>query len=143
MVYLLRPLSNSTPHQMPSFHHNLLCGFYIIGGIGIGRGYDPSEIVGDDGVAGKLELQWNQPYPVDFLEDYQLFGFYDIGRVWNSKETISAQKSDSLASTGFGVRADFPQDTKAGIAFAFPMTKDVDTRGDQQPRVYLNLNKSF
>jgi hemolysin activation/secretion protein len=114
-----------------------------IGGIGIGRGYDPSEIVGDDGVAGKLELQWNQPYPVDFLEDYQLFGFYDIGRVWNSKETISAQKSDSLASTGFGVRADFPQDTKAGIAFAFPMTKDVDTRGDQQPRVYLNLNKSF
>ena len=35
-----------------------------IGGMFVGRGYDPSEITGDEGVSGKAELQWNEPYKI-------------------------------------------------------------------------------
>jgi hemolysin activation/secretion protein len=114
-----------------------------VGGIGIGRGYDSSEIVGDHGIAGKLELQWNKPYTVSYLEDYQLFGFYDVGKVWNDEATSRAEVADSLASTGFGVRADFLHDIKGGLAVAFPLTRDVETQHEKKTRFYVNLNKSF
>ena len=57
---------------------------FAVGGINSGRGYDPSEITGDHGISGKVELQWNNPIAFtgqNFVESYQLFGFYDIGRV--------------------------------------------------------------
>jgi hemolysin activation/secretion protein len=113
-----------------------------VGGINSGRGFDPSEIVGDDGLSGKLELQWNEPRPVSFLEDYQLFGFYDAGKVWNDDATI-ADDDESLVSAGFGVRADLPADTQAAFAVAFPLTRDVQTQGDDDPKVYFSLNRSF
>ena len=115
-----------------------------VGGIGLGRGYDPSEIVGDDGIAGKVELQWNRPYNLNnFFQDYQLFGFYDIGKVWNEDATSSADKKQSIASTGAGIRADFKDNTKAGFAVALPLTKDVDTMDDKTPRFYFNLSRGF
>ncbi|MEM7651383.1 MAG: ShlB/FhaC/HecB family hemolysin secretion/activation protein [Pseudomonadota bacterium] len=113
-----------------------------VGGINSGRGFDPSEIVGDDGVSGKVELQWNEPTPVRWMEDYQLFGFYDFGKVWNDDATIS-DDDESLASTGLGVRADFRNNFKAGLAVAYPLTRDVQTQGDDDPTVYFNLNRSF
>ena len=67
---------------------------FSIGGINSGRGYDPSEISGDQGLSGKVELQWKEPVALDksFVESYQLFGFYDIGRVWNDDATTPSQK---------------------------------------------------
>ena len=111
--------------------------------MGIGRGYDPSEIVGDDGIAGKVEVQWNEPYPLSAIEDYQIYGFFDIGTVWNQDATTSSDKRESISSTGLGVRADITENTKAGVAVAFPLTREVDARGDKDPRYYVNVNHSF
>jgi len=113
-----------------------------VGGINSGRGFDPSEIVGDDGISGKVEVQWKQPYAINSVENYQLFGFYDVGKVWNDDATIS-DDDESLASAGVGVRADLPNDIQAGFAVAVPLTRDVQTQGDDDPRVYFNLNRSF
>lgn len=113
-----------------------------IGGINIGRGYDPSEIVGDDGVAAKLEVQWNKPYQWDFVQNYQLFAFYDIGKVWQQDATASIDKVNSLASAGFGLRMDFMQQTEADLGVAYPLTRDVETNGPD-PRVYFNLSRRF
>ncbi|MCB9982853.1 MAG: ShlB/FhaC/HecB family hemolysin secretion/activation protein [Rhodospirillales bacterium] len=113
-----------------------------VGGINSGRGYDPSEIVGDDGVSGTVEVQWNEPAPWSFVQDYQLFGFYDIGKVWNDDATIS-DDDESLASAGFGIRADFMEQTKAALSVAFPLTRDVQTQRDDDPKVYFSLNRSF
>lgn len=66
-----------------------------------------------------------------------------MGKVWNGDVTTLSEKIDSVASTGFGVRGDFMYETKGGVAVAFPLTRVVETRGDHQPRIYLNLNKSF
>lgn len=114
-----------------------------VGGFGLGRGYDPSEIVGDEGIAGKLELQWNSPYKLQNVEKYQAFGFYDVGRIWNDDPTTNADKVNSVASVGAGVRFDIVNDMKAGMAVAFPLTRDVETQDDKDPRFYVNFNKQF
>lgn len=114
-----------------------------IGGMNIGRAYDPSEIIGDEGVAGKLELQWNQPYHIDLFTNYQLYSFYDIGKVWNIDATTSDGKDDSLASAGFGARFDFTPQTQGGLAVAFPLTREVETQGDKDKRIYLSISHRF
>ncbi len=114
-----------------------------VGGTDIGRAYDPSEIIGDEGIAGKAELQWNRPYQWDMVQDYQLFTFLDSGRVWNKDATTSATKTDTATSAGFGVRAEFMHDTNAGVSVAFPLNRDVETQGDDDPRFYFSLNRSF
>jgi len=116
-----------------------------IGGINGGRGYDPSEVTGDEGIAGKVELQWKDPVKFDtnFLESYQLYTFYDVGTVWNDDATTSAFKRDSIASVGLGIRFDLPFDVEGGLAVAKPLTREVATQSDKDPKVYFNLSKRF
>lgn len=118
---------------------------FAIGGINSGRGYDPSEIVGDHGISGKVELQWREPikFEQNFVESYQVYGFYDIGRVWNEDATTSSQKRDSLASIGAGFRFDLPYDVDAGVAIAVPLTREVSTQDGRGPKYYFNLSKKF
>lgn len=114
-----------------------------VGGVNFGRGYDPSEIIGDKGIAGKVELQWNTPAPVDFLDSYQVFGFYDAGRVWNEDPTNNAQKRDGIASTGLGLRTNFMDAYKGDMFVALPLTRDVQTQNDTDARFYFSLSRSF
>lgn len=114
-----------------------------VGGVSYGRAYDPSEVIGDDGVAGKIELQWNEPTELGVLENYQLFGFYDAGVVWDKDATTSKLKREELTSAGFGIRADFTSLTQAGAFIAWPLNRDVETQEDDDPRVYLNVSHRF
>ena len=115
-----------------------------VGGINVGRGYDASEIVGEEGYSTKVELQWDEPIESAFsgVEDYQVYGFWDFGKVWNDDATID-DRDESLASTGLGVRASFINNYEGGIAVAIPLTRDVQTMGDDDARYYFNLSKSF
>lgn len=114
-----------------------------VGGSNFGRGFDPSEIVGDEGFVGKLELQWNEPYKVPYLSDYQLFAFYDVGRVFNQDATTTDEERASLASTGLGLRADINDSLDVRFTFALPLTRAVDSRGDSDPRYLFNLTQKF
>lgn len=117
-----------------------------VGGIQYGRGYDPSEIIGDDGFATKVEVQVNRPYEFDHMDNFQLFGFYDFGKVYNDDATGN-DDDDSLASTGFGARAeilpDFTPNTEAELLFAIPLTREVETQRDEGTRILFSVNKSF
>lgn len=114
-----------------------------VGGMGYGRGYDPSEIVGDDGIAGKVELQWNLPPQFDVLTSNQLFGFYDVGRVWNDDPAAAGLERQSAASAGFGIRAKIMDATSADLTVAFPLTRRVQTMGDKDARVFMSLSHRF
>lgn len=116
-----------------------------VGGFYSGRGYDPSEVVGDDGISGQAELQWNNPITPDgkVAKHYQLYTFLDSGRVWNTDATTSDDKRESLTSTGLGARVDFTYDVQMGAGVAFPLTRRVESEGDRDPRFYFNLNKKF
>lgn len=116
-----------------------------IGGINNGRGYDPSEIVGDEGISGRAEVQWNNPmdWQGGYVEKLQFFTFLDSGRVWNDDATTSAAKRDSLTSVGGGVRLNFTGDIESSLGIAFPLTREVATQNDRDPKVYFSLNKRF
>ncbi len=117
--------------------------FGLGGMTGYVRGYDPSEVIGEHGLAGKLELQWNQPFTASFLPETQLYGFYDAGRVWNKDATTSAGKNDYLSSTGFGMRASLFGTTDASFTVAVPLNRDVETTGDQDARFFFSLGHRF
>ncbi|NQZ14065.1 MAG: ShlB/FhaC/HecB family hemolysin secretion/activation protein [Alphaproteobacteria bacterium] len=109
-----------------------------LGGIGTIRGFDPSEVVGDDGIGGSVEVQWDTP-----VEMAQLFGFLDSGTVWNQDATNSGDKRTSLTSTGGGVRLDLPMEVDAEFIAAFPLHRDIQTQGEHDPQFFFSLNKKF
>lgn len=114
-----------------------------VGGSGYGRGYDPSEITGDDGFAAKVEVQWNTPLKSEWFTSPQVFGFYDAGRVWNEDATTSGDKINSLASAGLGLRTDIVNSFKTEVYVARPLTEEVGTENDTDSRFYLNVSRRF
>jgi hemolysin activation/secretion protein len=79
-----------------------------IAGANTVRGYLEREVVGDQGLAGSVEL-----YAPEFVEPFgtpqsmlQLLAFADAGKVWNHESTpcVGAQSSCPLASFGVGLR---------------------------------------
>lgn len=130
-------------HGQYSADHLLSSEQFGVGGQSYGRGYDSSEIVGDKGFAGKIEVQWKEPVHTDFFQTYQLYGFVDAGRVFNENSSIDSQVTQNLASAGGGLRADFLESTKLGFSFAYPLNRDVETYGSKSPRVFLSLSRGF
>jgi len=82
---------------------------FLVGGRAIGRAYDGGEISGDQGVAGIAELRYAGYVNNGFLESYQAYAFYDLGKVWNKSPAVGEVDAESLASTGLGVRMNFVQ----------------------------------
>ncbi len=115
-----------------------------VGGHGLGRGYSPSEITGDNGFAGSFELQWASPQMHgEVMNRPQFFAFYDFGKVWNKSEVASVQKKDSLASTGFGLRTGLLNTVNTEVSVALPLTRDVATSGDREVTVYFTLSVPY
>jgi hemolysin activation/secretion protein len=56
---------------------------FYLGGLAFGRGYGSAEISGDNGVAGTVELRFDQKSSYQDLNGYQLYGFVDAGLAWN------------------------------------------------------------
>jgi hemolysin activation/secretion protein len=114
-----------------------------LGGLGYARGFDPSEVIGDEGIAGKIELQWNMPGTLAFTHSNQFYGFYDAGSVWNDDPSAPNLERDTLTSAGFGVRSKIMDYTNMDIAVAFPLNRNVQTQKDHDPRVYFSLSRKF
>ena len=119
-----------------------------LGGATFGRGYEPSEITGDKGIAAKLELQYSQQWkPIESVVQY--YSFYDVGAVRNVLTVIDVPQSQSLASAGGGLRFELPGGFAASAEMAKPLTKDVESevirgsRNPKRPRAYFSLTKRF
>lgn len=115
------------------------------GGQFFGRAYDVSEITGDHGVAGALELRysgWSELMPELGLTPYV---FYDGGIVWN--EDAAQAEQDSGTSTGLGVRFTTKYDISGNLGVAIPLTRQIETpasgaSGDNY-RILFQVNKAF
>lgn len=113
---------------------------FTFGGARFGRAYDPAELTGDHGLAGKAELRYGRETGMPGLTGFQLYGFYDAGVVWN----IDAGTSDnpkSGTSAGFGARLNFGEAVSASVEIAFPLTSNVAAAGDQgeSARIFFSL----
>ncbi|MES2729336.1 MAG: ShlB/FhaC/HecB family hemolysin secretion/activation protein [Pseudomonadota bacterium] len=113
------------------------------GGASLGRGYDPSELTGESGVGGKIELRYSKPMEAYTLQPYT---FFDIGQVWN-KDT-DGDKTTSAASTGLGLRIDTDMGLSLDGTLAMPLTKSADnppphTDGRDSVRALFNATMRF
>lgn len=118
---------------------------FAIGGAEFGSAYDPAEITGDSGLAGRFELQYNQA-PQAFVDQYQLYAFYDLGRVWN-RSPIPGSESEhvSLSSAGIGARFNIAESLSGSVEAAMPLTKTVSAFGadGDEPRGFFALQYRF
>jgi hemolysin activation/secretion protein len=93
---------------------------FYLGGLAFGRGYGSAEISGDNGVAGTLEVRFDQKTSFQYLGGYQVYAFVDTGVAWND----GYRPSDGLAltSAGAGVRFFLTDSLQADIGLAVPLT---------------------
>lgn len=118
---------------------------FAIGGGLFGRAYDSGEITGDSGIAGAVELRYGGSVESDYLNSYQVYAFYDLGKVWNEDTLVGEQDHKSLASTGLGVRMNFAKDISGYIELNHPLTKSISAEGDDgdDPRIFFSILKRF
>jgi hemolysin activation/secretion protein len=113
------------------------------GGQSFGRAYDSSEITGDHGLAGSVELRYSS---LPDWQDVKLtpYGFYDIGKVWN--EDAGQEKTASGSSAGLGLRLNTDNGVSANIGLAFPLTRQIATPlhgNGSNPRLLLQLGYDY
>lgn len=96
---------------------------YGFGGQKFGRAYNASEITGDHGLAGSIEVQYNS-LPPQYDIYLQPFVYYDIGKVWN----LDADAQDTAAaSAGVGVNAQHTSGVSGSFTIAQPLTRHITT----------------
>lgn len=114
------------------------------GGASLGRAYDTSEIVGDDGLSGSLEARYQGMSRVGSLHPMP-YGFYDIGKVWN--KNAGQEKSASGSSAGLGLYLQSDQGFFGNAFAAFPLTKPAETPlyggNAKNPRYVIQISYKF
>jgi hemolysin activation/secretion protein len=106
-----------------------------VGGMAFGSAYDNSEITGEDGVSARAELRADNLFRLP-LNLFQLYGFYDFGQVWDRDNAVVKDRIRSLASAGLGFRATVNPTISASFEAAKPLTRPVQTAGDNDPRFF-------
>jgi len=112
------------------------------GGSSLGRAYDPSEISGDHGLSGGLELRYRGfSSSSGFSPDPYVF--YDMGKTWNKDRGGS---NPLAASTGVGLALSTENGFTGNLSLAWPLIKSI---GDplygapRDPRLLFEASQKF
>lgn len=106
----------------------------------IGGAYDPSEIYGDHGLAGKTTIQYRLKSTFFEQSKLWLYSSYDIARVWD----IDTDENTSAASLAIGFKISSSHFTGT-LEIAKPLTRDVSLEGEDgdKARGFASLRYSF
>ncbi len=126
-----------------SFQPLLSTEQFSSGGPIFGRGYGPSEIVGDEGLSGKVELRYDSQPQKYFLQVVEYYAFYDAGVIWN-RDTFNQPARQDLTSTGVGVRMSFNSHVYGEVYVAKPLSRQCTTltpldQNPNQARAFFQL----
>ncbi len=113
---------------------------FTLGGAQFGRGYDPSTEVGDLGVGGTLELQYETRDALPIDARLAPFWFIDGGKVWDRSTTGN---NPFLDSTGVGLRLKTDGDTTIAATIAHPLHGRDSTVPNDPVRPYLSVTTRF
>lgn len=116
---------------------------FSFGGEQFGRGYDPSELVGDHGIGLKLELRYTRALQGASALTYTTYGFYDAGQVRQRTSFPGVDASQSAASAGLGIRLSSGRHLSAVVEIAKPLTKIVAQEEDRRLRLYTGISARF
>jgi hemolysin activation/secretion protein len=116
---------------------------FAFGGPLFGRAYDPSELVGDSGAAGKFELRYSFHGSDAAAPPATLYAFYDAGIVYRRNPQPGEKDRDSATAAGLGVRFNFGRHVHGYVEGAAPLTQAVAAEGNDDARVFAGLSLSF
>ena len=114
-----------------------------LGGSRFGRGYEPSELTGDEGVAASVEARYDIPFFSDIFGHPELYAFYDVGQIWNIDALPGTFSSASLASAGGGIRFTVLGRIDIDFELAKPLTRAIASRGNKDVRPLFNISTRF
>jgi hemolysin activation/secretion protein len=114
---------------------------FYLGGAAFGRGYGSAEISGDNGIAGSIELRFDQRLNWQYLSGYQFYGFVDSGAAWNDGFGVS--DGLSLTSAGGGVRFFLWDGLQADIGGAVPLSYRAPDNPGRGARVLFSLTSAL
>ncbi len=120
-----------------SFSKLLASEEYGYGGREFGRAFRPSEISGDHGLAGSLELRYSSP-GVSVVKRYEPYLFADAGKIWRRDERFIFRQL-SGASAGGGLRLSFTEFFTLEIELAKSIHESVDQIGDEDFQFFIRL----
>lgn len=111
---------------------------FALGGRRFGRAYEAAELVGDRGLALRLEPRYAGASTLPGLRAFHLLGFYDIGEVTRvGSLPADTPATQSLASAGVGLRLFPSARVTAQLEAAWPLTRSVASSPDEGKRVRL------
>lgn len=113
---------------------------YTVGGGPFGSAYDPSEISGDHGLAGRIELA-RRARTMSRDWRYSPYGGYELAAVWNVEHADRAARL-SAASLFAGVRIG-GGGVSLTLEAAYPLTRAVASQEDREPRIFALLSYRF
>lgn len=116
---------------------------YSLGGEPFGRGFDPSELVGDHGLAGKVELRYNLALPDLGIQNAMIYGFQEAGHVRQRTPLAGTDTKESLASHGLGLRLQVAPQLAGFVEVAKPRLRDVATENNQNARIFAGVSMRF
>lgn len=106
-----------------------------IGGAYSARGFDFSELAGENGFSALLEINRKFIKPVSWIDKLQPYMFIDGGYVDNLRNGFG---SGTLVSGGGGIRADIGK-LNLEVETAVPLNRDRFESGDRSPQVNVQL----
>ncbi len=108
-----------------------------LGGSRYLKGYDPSEVQGDHGFAGYLELNYSNALSILGINiGYQLYTFGDYGIVYQADSAVDAS---DLTSTGFGARINVPEGPSLELEVVRPIGDELQRTNDTDARMFGTL----
>lgn len=119
---------------------------FAVGGLNYGRGYDPSEVLGDDGFGLSAELRFD--LDVRDVVPEETFGGADAGSLqfygFGDYAKISDRQfgSEDIGSVGGGVRFNLPLATQVSFEVAKPLS-ELDRTDSDDVRFFFGLQKLF
>jgi hemolysin activation/secretion protein len=106
---------------------------YKIGGERLGRGFEVTEIAGDQGLGAKAELRRELSSAAAVLGKTSLYGFYDVAAAW--KQDLPGRESAATAGLGFAIEY---WRLSGFIEVATPLTH-ADVEGDRDTKVFAEV----
>ena len=100
-----------------------------IGGVDTVRGYRTSQRVGDNGIAGTVELRLPIVRDPEGFGLLQIVPFIDAGTIWSNGNNEANSADGTLLSTGLGLRWQLNDWLSASLDWGIPLIS-IDRQGD-------------
>jgi hemolysin activation/secretion protein len=113
---------------------------FSVGGEQFGRAYDPSELLGDHGVALRIDLGhthiWRGRHPTSLMP----YVFADGGRVWARTSFPGVESSQTATSAGAGLRLNIGAQLGGFVEVAKPLDRIVVQERSRDLRIFAGLS---